>query len=66
MRKRFPTESESYNELMLNISNSNILSMQIKTFLEQKIIHLMNSSKKAAINKLSFKNFTSTEEYFSS
>ena len=53
MKKRFVNESDAYNELMHNVSNSSILSELIKNRLESLINSCLNYSRRDGVNNLS-------------
>jgi len=62
MKKRFKDESDAYNNLMHNVSNSSILSEKIASYLETNIRGSVNSARKDAVNKIKFEESIKSEE----
>jgi len=62
MKKRFVNESEAYNELMFNVSNSSVLSETIKNKLETLIMAAVSSARKDAANKVTHSDMLKCEK----
>lgn len=62
MKKRFPNESDKYNEVMLDISNSSVLSESISKWLETQVIGTVNSARRDAANEVPLEECLENED----